>query len=69
MTSDVGQWQFPAVCPHCSAKAGRPARISECTDKVITVIVRCNACDGEWSVTSPNPPLFLKRKPDRRVSK
>ena len=62
-------WQFPAVCPQCSAEAGTPARISECTDRVTTIVVRCASCDGEWSLTSNTPPLFLKRKPDRRVSK
>lgn len=69
MTDEANCWHFPAVCPHCSAKAGTPVRISECTDKVIAIVVRCDRCKSEWNLTSNSPPLLLKRKPDRRVSK
>jgi hypothetical protein len=66
MSGNAKDWRFPAACPTCAKTAGTPARLSECTETIIEITVRCGACGAEWTVTSDTPPLFLKRKPDRR---
>ena len=69
MNTDANTWRFPAICPHCSADAGRPARILESTGTKITIAISCDRCAKEWDLSADAPPLFLRPKPDRRIAK
>jgi hypothetical protein len=69
MTETPSDWRFPTVCPSCLAKAGNPVRVATSPETEIVVLVRCDACDFGWRIAATTPPLFLKKKFDRRADK
>lgn len=63
---DVRAWRFPAACPSCLAVEGVPTRMSNQTEDVMEVWVRCCRCAHEWRVKSDPPVFEFRMKPDRR---
>jgi hypothetical protein len=69
MTETPSDWRFPTVCPKCLAKAGTPVSVADSPRTEIVILVRCESCRFDWRIAATTPPLFLRRKSDRREEK
>ena len=66
--TDDRDWRFFIVCPHCQTEAVIPLQVAEQHEYLEQISVRCEACAHEWTISIDNPPLIVRRKPDRRQS-
>ena len=58
-------WRFPMACPNCDALAGTPHAVRP-DPETLSLDLRCNACQHEWVISAPSPPVYLLAKLDRR---